>query len=102
MVVLVGIVVNDAILKIDCINKFREKGGSMRDSILEASRIRFRPILITSLTTVFGLFPMALGIGRGSELQQSLAISVIGGLLAATLLTLILIPVIYEMFGKTR
>jgi len=93
MVVLAGIVVNDAIVKIDYTNQLRRKGFSVRDSIMEASRVRLRPILMTTITTAFGLFPMSLGLGRGSELQ-----------LLATFLTLILIPMAYELAerGKTR
>lgn len=102
MVVLAGIVVNDAIVKIDYTNQLRKKGMGIREAILEASRVRLRPILMTTVTTVFGLFPMSLGLGRGSELQQPLAISVIGGLLLSTFLTLILIPLSYEMAEKAK
>jgi len=97
MVVLAGIVVNDAIVKIDYTNQLRRRGLSVRESILEASRVRLRPILMTTVTTTFGLFPMSLGFGRGAELQQPMAIAVIGGLLLATFLTLILIPLVYEI-----
>jgi HAE1 family hydrophobic/amphiphilic exporter-1 len=97
MVVLAGIVVNDAIVKIDYTNQLRRRGLSVRESILEASRIRLRPILMTTVTTTLGLFPMSLGLGRGAELQQPMAIAVIGGLLLATFLTLILIPLVYEL-----
>ncbi len=102
MVVLAGIVVNDAIVKIDYTNQLRKRGYEKREAILEASRVRLRPILMTTVTTAFGLFPMSLGIGRGAELQQPLAISVIGGLLLATFLTLILIPVAYELAEKKK
>ena len=102
MVVLAGIVVNDAIVKIDYTNQLRRRGFALRKAILEASRVRLRPILMTTITTAFGLFPMSLGIGRGSELQQPLAISVIGGLLLATFLTLILIPLAYELVEKRK
>ena len=102
MVVLAGIVVNDAIVKIDYTNQLRKKGLGLREAILEASRVRLRPILMTTVTTVFGLFPMSLGLGRGAELQQPLAISVIGGLILATFLTLILIPLGYELSEKSR
>ncbi|MGB8953553.1 MAG: efflux RND transporter permease subunit [Candidatus Aminicenantales bacterium] len=95
-VVLVGIVVNDAIVKIDCTNQLRKAGLGLREAVVEASHIRLRPILMTTVTTIFGLLPMAVGIGKGSELQQPLAIVVIGGLIVSTFLTLILIPVIYE------
>jgi len=97
MVVLAGIVVNDAIVKIDYTNQLRRRGLSLRQAITEASRIRLRPILMTTVTTALGLFPMSLGLGKGAELQQPLAISVIGGLILATFLTLILIPIAYEM-----
>lgn len=102
MVVLAGIVVNDAIVKIDYTNQLRRTGLSVRDAIMEASRVRLRPILMTTVTTALGLFPMSLGLGRGSELQQPMAISVIGGLMLATFLTLILIPLGYEMAEKDR
>ncbi len=102
MVVLAGIVVNDAIVKIDYTNQMRRSGMSVREAILEASRVRLRPILMTTVTTALGLFPMSLGIGRGSELQQPMAITVIGGLLLATFLTLILIPLGYELAEKDK
>jgi hydrophobic/amphiphilic exporter-1 (mainly G- bacteria), HAE1 family len=102
MVVLAGIVVNDAIVKIDYSNQLRKKGWTIREAIIEASRVRLRPILMTTVTTVSGLFPMSLGLGKGSELQQPLAISVIGGLILATFLTLILIPIAYEAAEKVR
>jgi len=97
IVVLGGIVVNDAIVKIDYTNQLRRRGFPLKEAILEASRVRLRPILMTTVTTVFGLIPMSLGLGRGSELQQPLAIAVIGGLIFATFLTLILMPVVYHM-----
>lgn len=100
MVVLAGIVVNDAIVKIDYTNQLRKRGLGLREAIMEASRVRLRPILMTTVTTAFGLFPMSLGLGRGAELQQPLAISVIGGLILATFLTLILIPLAYELAEK--
>jgi HAE1 family hydrophobic/amphiphilic exporter-1 len=102
MVVLAGIVVNDAIVKIDYTNQLKRRGLALREAILEASRVRLRPILMTTVTTALGLFPMSLGLGKGSELQQPLAISVIGGLLLATFLTLILIPLAYELAEKRK
>ena len=100
MVVLAGIVVNDAIVKIDYTNQLRKRGLAVREAIMEASRVRLRPILMTTVTTALGLFPMSLGLGKGAELQQPLAISVIGGLMLATFLTLILIPLAYELAEK--
>ena len=95
-VILVGIVVNDAIVKVDFINQARRQGRGLREAILEAGRVRLRPILMTTVTTVLGLFPMALGIGRGSDLRAPLAIAVIGGLIVATALTLVIVPVVYQ------
>ncbi|MFW6131873.1 MAG: efflux RND transporter permease subunit, partial [Candidatus Aminicenantaceae bacterium] len=102
IVVLAGIVVNDAIVKIDYTNQLRKKGVALRQAVMEASRVKLRPILMTSVTTIFGLFPMSLGMGKGSELQQPLAISIIGGLIFSTFLTLILIPVSYELTGRNK
>ncbi|MFB0565553.1 MAG: efflux RND transporter permease subunit [Candidatus Aminicenantaceae bacterium] len=102
MVVLAGIVVNDAIVKIDYTNQLRKRGWGLREAIMEASRVRLRPILMTTVTTAFGLFPMSLGLGKGAELQRPLAISVIGGLILATFLTLIIIPLVYEIAAKKK
>jgi len=102
VVILVGIVVNDAIVKVDFINQMRREGRELRDAILEAGRVRLRPILMTTVTTVLGLFPMALGIGRGSDLRAPLAIAVIGGLLVATALTLVVVPVVYQTVERMR
>ncbi len=102
MVMLAGIVVNDAIVKVDYTNQLRRGGMGVREAIMQASRVRLRPILMTTVTTALGLFPMSLGLGKGSELQQPLAISVIGGLILATFLTLILIPMAYEIAEKKK
>ena len=95
MVVLVGIVVNDAIIKVDFINRRRAEGMALEAAIEAAGRDRVRPILMTTITTVLGLLPLALGVGPGAALQQPLALTVIGGLASATLLTLIVVPVLY-------
>jgi HAE1 family hydrophobic/amphiphilic exporter-1 len=97
VVILVGIVVNDSIVKVDFINQAREKGMALRAAILEAGRVRLRPIIMTTATTILGLTPMALGIGRGADLRAPLAIAVIGGEIIATLLTLIVVPVVYSL-----
>jgi hydrophobic/amphiphilic exporter-1 (mainly G- bacteria), HAE1 family len=101
-VILVGIVVNDAIVKVEFINQLRAQGYAVRDAILEAGRKRLRPILMTTATTVLGLLPMALGLGRGADLRQPLAIVVIGGLISATALTLIVVPVAYSLVSEGR
>jgi HAE1 family hydrophobic/amphiphilic exporter-1 len=102
VVILVGIVVNDAIVKVDFINQTRRQGFELREAILEAGRVRLRPIVMTTVTTVLGLFPMALGLGRGSDLRAPLAIAVIGGLVVATGLTLIVVPVVYQSVEGLR
>jgi HAE1 family hydrophobic/amphiphilic exporter-1 len=95
-VMLAGIVVNNAIVLVDAINRRRGEGQALEAAILGAGRERLRPILMTTATTVFGLTPMALGLGAGVELRRPMAIAVIGGLSAATLLTLIVIPCLYR------
>jgi HAE1 family hydrophobic/amphiphilic exporter-1 len=96
LVMLIGIVVNNAIVLVDYINLMRrERGMDLYDAVAEAGRLRLRPILMTTLTTVLGLVPLALGIGAGAEIQAALARVVIGGLTASTLITLGLIPVAY-------
>jgi hydrophobic/amphiphilic exporter-1 (mainly G- bacteria), HAE1 family len=102
MVILVGIVVNDSIVKVDFIVQARERGAELRDAILEAGRIRLRPIVMTTVTTVLGLTPMALGLGAGADLRAPLAIAVIGGLVVATALTLIVVPVIFSVVESAR
>ncbi len=100
-VMLAGIVVNNAIVLIDAVNRLRrEEGMSKRQALVEAGQRRLRPILMTSATTIFGLLPMALGLGEGAELRAPLAITVIGGLAVATLLTLIVIPVVYSLLDR--
>lgn len=96
IIMLVGIVVNNAIVMIDYINN-RRQNEEKREAILNAGPIRLRPIMMTTLTTVLGLLPLSLGIGQGSESQQPMAVVVIGGLSLATLLTLIIIPVLYDL-----
>ncbi|MFQ6094203.1 MAG: efflux RND transporter permease subunit, partial [bacterium] len=102
VIVLTGIVVNDAIVKVDFINRLRKKGLPVREAIIQAGKIRLRPILMTTVTTVLALTPMALGIGKGAELRSPLAIAVIGGLTSATFLTLVIIPVIYSYLDRLR
>jgi HAE1 family hydrophobic/amphiphilic exporter-1 len=96
MIMLIGIVVNNAIVLVDYINLMRrEKNMPVFEAVVEAGRLRLRPILITTLTTVLGLLPLSFGLGAGAEIQASLARVVIGGLTASTLVTLIFIPVVY-------
>ncbi len=99
-VVLAGIVVNNGIVLIDAVNQRRRGGMTKADAILDAGQVRLRPILMTSATTILGLLPMALGLGEGAELRAPLAITIIGGLAVATLLTLVVIPVVYSLFDR--
>jgi HAE1 family hydrophobic/amphiphilic exporter-1 len=100
MITLVGIVVNNAIVLIDYINKLRKRGLEKLEAIKQAGIIRLRPILITTLTTVLALFPMAIGLGEGAEIRTPMAVTIIAGLLSATFLTLVLIPIVYNKFSK--
>jgi len=102
VVMLAGIVVNNAIVLIDSVNQLRAGGEDKRAAIEAAARSRLRPILITTLTTILGLAPMALGFGEGAEIRAPMAITVIGGLTASTLLTLIVIPVVYDLLDRKR
>ncbi len=97
LVILIGIVVNDAIVKVDFINQRRRAGAPAGVAIVEAGRLRLRPILMTTVTTVLGLLPLAFGWGAGADLRSPLAVAVIGGLLSATFLTLLVVPVIYSL-----
>jgi HAE1 family hydrophobic/amphiphilic exporter-1 len=97
LIMLAGIVVNNAIVLLDYINKLRKDGLEKREAIKQAGQVRLRPILMTTLTTVLGLLPMALGLGEGAELRTPMAVTVIGGLLVGTLLTLVVIPTVYDM-----
>jgi HAE1 family hydrophobic/amphiphilic exporter-1 len=98
-IVLAGIVVNNAIVLVDYVNQLRARGMRKRAAVIEAGTVRLRPILMTTITTVLGLLPMALASGEGSELRQPMAITVMAGLTSATLLTLLIIPIVYDIFG---
>jgi HAE1 family hydrophobic/amphiphilic exporter-1 len=100
LILLAGIVVNNAIVLIDFINQLRERGMEKLAAIVEAGRSRLRPIMMTTLTTVLGLLPLALGFGEGAEVRAPMAITVIGGLTVSTLLTLVVIPVMYAVMDR--
>lgn len=102
ILVLIGIGVNDAIVKVEYSNQLRQTGMGVREAILTASRVRLRPILMTTFTTVFGVLPMAIMSQTGSELQRPLALVIVGGLLCTTILTLLLIPVCYEILENSK
>ena len=102
VIMLAGIVVNNAIVLVDLINQNRAQGTPKTEAILAAGRARLRPILMTTLTTVLGLLPMAIGFGEGAEVRTPMAITVIGGLLVSTLLTLVVIPVVYSLLDRKK
>ncbi|MFO7654054.1 MAG: efflux RND transporter permease subunit [Candidatus Krumholzibacteriia bacterium] len=100
LIALLGIAVNDAIVKVATIRRLRQEGLSGRAAVLEAGRLRFRPILMTTVTTVLAMVPMAIGMGTGEQMQRPLALTIIGGLTIATLLTLMLTPAVYEALHR--
>jgi HAE1 family hydrophobic/amphiphilic exporter-1 len=102
MIMLAGIVVNNAIVLVDYINTLRLRGMERAEAIVTAGSVRLRPILMTTATTALGLTPMALGLGDGAEIRTPMAIAVISGLLASTVLTLLLIPSVYSMIDRLR
>jgi len=102
MIMLSGIVVNNAIVLVDLINRLRAEGMERLQAIIEAGSLRLRPILMTSLTTALGLLPMALGLGEGAEIRTPMAVTVIGGLMVSTVLTLIVVPVVYTLLDRSK
>jgi len=102
VIMLVGVVVNNAIVLVDYTNILRERGFSLLEAIKLAGKHRLRPVLMTSFTTIFGMFPLALGRGQGGEIWQAFGITAIGGLLLSSLITLVLVPVIYLLFHKEK
>ena len=99
-ILLAGIVVNNAIILIDYTNRLRKQGKTKLDALMQAGSVRLRPILMTTATTVLGLLPMALGLGAGSELRRPMALTVVGGLITSTVLTLLIIPAVYSLLDR--
>lgn len=103
MIMLVGIVVNNGIVLVDCANRLREEEGlCKRDAIVRAAVMRIRPVLMTALTTILGLLPLAIGIGTGAEIIQPVAVVCIGGLTYATAMTVFVVPVLYDLLRRDR
>lgn len=100
LILLVGLVVKNAIILIDKVNQAREAGMPKREALVEGARSRLRPIMMTTLCTLFGFLPLALAFGEGAEVRSPMAITVIGGLLVSTLLTLVVIPVVYDLLDR--
>jgi HAE1 family hydrophobic/amphiphilic exporter-1 len=101
-VMLAGIIVNNGIVMVDYINQLRREGMEKKEAIIEAGKTRLRPILMTALTTILAMSTMALGVGSGSEMMQPMAIVTEGGLVYGTLLTLFVVPCIYDAFNRNK
>jgi len=101
-ILLAGIVVNNAIILVDYTNRLRREGMDKLEALKQAGSVRLRPILMTTATTVLGLLPMALGLGAGSELRRPMALTVVGGLITSTALTLLIIPAVYSLMDRRR
>ena len=100
LIMLVGIVVKNAIVLVDRVNQLREQGVAKLEAIAQAAESRLRPIVMTTLCTLIGFLPLAIGVGEGAEVRAPMAITVIGGLAVSTLLTLLVIPVVYELLDR--
>jgi len=100
MIMLAGIVVNNSIILVEYIEILRDQGVDKNHALIKAAKTRLRPILMTTLTTVVGMLPLAIGIGEGAEMLQPLAISIVSGLLFSMFVTLLLVPIIYNLFHR--
>jgi multidrug efflux pump subunit AcrB len=101
IILMIGLVVKNGIILFEYVEKqWKEQGASLSEALVAAGRIRLRPILMTTLATLFGLMPLALGWGSGAELQKPLALAVIGGLLLSTFVTLLVMPVMFSLFER--
>ena len=101
-VMLAGVIVNNGIVMVDYINQLRREGYPKKEAIVETCKTRLRPILMTALTTILSMIPLAIGIGDGAEMIQPMAIVMIGGMVYGTLLTLVLVPCIYDLFNSNK
>jgi multidrug efflux pump len=102
LVMLVGIVTKNSILIVEFANQLQEEGRELVEATLEAARTRFRPILMTAVSTIAGIAPVALGLGAGGEARAPLGIAVVGGMLFSTLLSLFVVPAVHVVFGRWR
>ena len=101
-ILLAGIVVNNAIILLDCVIQLRREGRPLREALIEAGKLRFRPILMTAATTVLGTLPLGLSWGEGAEIRSPMAIAIVGGMMTSTILTLVIVPVVYLTVEQAR
>jgi HAE1 family hydrophobic/amphiphilic exporter-1 len=94
--------VNNAIVLVDYINRLRQRGHKLEEAIILAGKVRMRPILMTTTTTVLALIPMSLGLGEGAEIRTPMALTVIAGLISSTILTLIVVPTVYSLVNRDK
>ncbi|MBI4824581.1 MAG: efflux RND transporter permease subunit [Nitrospirae bacterium] len=102
LILLMGLVKKNAILIVDYTNTLRSRGISRREAILQAGPVRLRPILMTTFAIVFGMLPIALGVGEGAETRAPMAVATIGGLLTSLFLTLVVVPVAYDLLDEIK
>jgi multidrug efflux pump len=100
LIMLIGLTTKNSILIVEYSNQLRKRGLEVAEAVVEASKIRLRPILMTSFATIFGVLPLAIGLGAGAESRRPLGIAVVGGLLFSTFLTLVLVPVVYTLLAR--
>ncbi len=102
LIMLIGLVTKNSILIVEFANQLREQGQELAEAVISASRIRLRPILMTSFATIFGILPIAIGFGAGAESRRPLGIAVVGGMVFSTFLTLVLVPVVYTLLSRKK
>ena len=102
IIMLMGLVTKNAILLIDYTNQLRERGYGVTEALIEAGVVRLRPILMTTMAMIFGMLPVALGIGAGAELRSSMGVVLVGGLITSTMLTLIIVPLVYLLIDRAQ
>src|SRR5439155_24572420 len=100
LIMLIGLVTKNSILIVEYANQLRARGLEVTEAVVEASKIRLRPILMTSFATIFGVLPLAMGLGAGAESRRPLGVAVVGGLLFSTFLTLLPVPVVYRILAR--
>jgi multidrug efflux pump subunit AcrB len=97
---LIGLVTKNSILIVEFSNQLRERGVALKDAVMQAATLRLRPILMTSFSTIFGILPIAIGLGAGGEARRPLGLAVVGGMLFSTFMTLLIVPLVYMLLAR--